>query len=169
MSDGNGHPFLGEEFLTWLWFRTETEGGEFDLGGGRVVGISFDDFIAFAPREDDETEQTLRKGLPTRSDEGRTALQNGHRLAKAKLILAMSDLQWSFTFMGATMQLSSIKLPDDSEDAESQEERSRERAAHFLLVQELMFSVYRQFLELRLDADYLKGPGERQAAWMASG
>ena len=25
--------FLGPEFLTWLWFRTETQSGPFDLGG----------------------------------------------------------------------------------------------------------------------------------------
>ena len=23
------HGFLGEEFLTWLWFKWESEGGEF--------------------------------------------------------------------------------------------------------------------------------------------
>ena len=34
------HGFLGEEFLTWLWFRWENDGGEFTLGGGRVVGVA---------------------------------------------------------------------------------------------------------------------------------
>ncbi len=29
------HGWLGEEFLTWLWFRWETDGGEFTLPGGR--------------------------------------------------------------------------------------------------------------------------------------
>ncbi|HIE70972.1 MAG TPA: hypothetical protein EYP98_12805 [Planctomycetes bacterium] len=33
------HGFLGEEFLTWLWFKWETDGGEFTLSGGRIVGI----------------------------------------------------------------------------------------------------------------------------------
>jgi len=31
--------FLGEEFLTWLWFRRETEGGEFELGDRTVRGL----------------------------------------------------------------------------------------------------------------------------------
>ena len=61
------HGFLGEEFLTWLWFKWETEGGEFTLSGGRVVGIAIDDFLTFGALTEDETEQTLRRGLPTRA------------------------------------------------------------------------------------------------------
>jgi hypothetical protein len=67
-NEGAGsHGFLGEEFLTWIWFRWETDGGEFTLPGGRVVGIALDDFLCFAAPHDDETEQTLRRGLPTRT------------------------------------------------------------------------------------------------------
>ena len=61
--------FLGEEFLTWLWHQTETSGGDFELPGNREVGVSLDDFIAFAPRDDDETEHTLKKGSPSRGDQ----------------------------------------------------------------------------------------------------
>jgi len=168
MTDGGSFAFLGEEFLTWLWYRLENEGGEFDLGEGRVVGIALDDYIVFAPRDDDETEQTLRKGVPTRSAEARAGLRSGHRLKKAKLTLAMGDLVWTFTLDASAMGLRSIKLPDDDEAAESPEERSRERAANFLLLQELLGLVYRQFLSRRLRSDYLAGEAESQAAWMAA-
>ncbi len=50
MSRSDPLAFLGEEFLTWLWFRIETEGGEFNIGRQRELAVSFDDFIAFAPR-----------------------------------------------------------------------------------------------------------------------
>ena len=85
MSHADPLAFLGEEFLTWLWFRIETEGGEFDIGRQRELAVSFDDFIAFAPRDGDETEQTLRKGIPTRSPEASAALRHGHRLTRARL------------------------------------------------------------------------------------
>jgi recombination associated protein RdgC len=169
MSDGGSFAFLGEEFLTWLWYRLENEGGEFDLGEGRIVGVALDDFIVFAPRDDDETEQTLRKGVPTRSAEARAGLRSGHRLKKAKLTLAMSELVWSFTLDASTMGLRSIRLPDDDEAAESPEERSRERAANFLLLHDLVGALYRQFLALRLRTDYLSTDAETQASWMAAG
>ena len=166
MSDAASHGFLGEEFLSWLWYRLETEGGEFELGDGIVVGVSMDDFIEFAPLDDDETQQTLRKGMPTRSPEARAALRSGHRLKKARLIVAMGELQWNLVLDGSEMGLRSVKLPEDDEGAESQQERNRERAANFLLIQDLVRRLYRQFLKLRLTPDYLHGPAERQAAWM---
>ena len=55
MTDTDTHAFLGEEFLTWLWFRLETKGGDFDLSGGRAVGVAFDDYLKLAPADDDAT------------------------------------------------------------------------------------------------------------------
>ncbi|MGE0143759.1 MAG: hypothetical protein AB7I19_13420 [Planctomycetota bacterium] len=169
MSDSTSFGFLGEEFLTWLWFRLETEGGDFDLGDGYQIGISLDDFLAFAPREDDETEHTLRKGIPSRSTGARAALRAGRRLQRAKLILALGERQWSFVLDAPTMGLRSVRLPDDDPEAEGPGERSRDRAANFLLLNELVRRVYREFLRVRLRPDYLKGAAEKQAAWMASG
>ena len=169
MSDSASHGFLGEEFLTWLWFRTETEGGEFDLGKGRVVGLSFDDMLEFAPLEEDETQHTLKKGTPTRSVEARAALKTGHRLRRARLTLGIDERVWSFTLDAPTMGLRSIKLPEDDEEAESAEERSRERAANFLELHELVGAVYREFLKIRLRPDYVNTDAEHQAAWMAHG
>jgi len=169
MSTPGSHWFLGEEFLTWLWFRLETEGGDFDLGNGRAVGVSMDDYIEFAARDDDETEQVLRKGLPTRSAEARAGLRTGHRLKKAKLIVALGDLQWSLTLEGATLGLRSIKLPEDDPEATSREERDRERAAHFLLLHEIVGQLYREFLRVRLRPEYLHSEAEAQARWMATG
>ena len=95
--------FLGEEFLTWLWFRIETDGGEFDIGRRGKLAVSFDDFIAFAARDGDETEHTLRKGIPSRSPEASVALRNGRRLTRARLVIALGDAAYSVILDGETM------------------------------------------------------------------
>lgn len=170
MSAASSDPleFLGEEFLTWLWFRIETDGGEFDLGRNRTVGVSFDDYIAFAPRDDDETEHTLKKGSPSRCAEAAAALHNGRRLRRAKLILGQGEMVWSVTIDGPTMNLLSVKLPEDDPDADSAEERSVDRIRGFLEVQEIVGALYRAFLEQRLAPDYLDRGATAQAEWMAS-
>lgn len=160
--------FLGEEFLTWLWFRLETEGGDFDLGNGRAVGVALDDYICLTPSDEEETLQTLKAGMPTRSAEARTGLRNGRRVQEAKLIIAMGDLQWQFVLHGPSMTLRSVKLPEDDEEAESKEERSRDRAANFTLIQEIVEEVYAVFLRMRLRPEYLENEAEQQAAWMSS-
>jgi len=165
-SGAETHGFLGEEFLTWLWFRWETEGGEFHLPGGRVVGVALDDFLTFAAPSDDETEQTLRHGLPTRTEEARTALRQGRRLRRARMILAEGPRQWSVTVDGATMRLSGAKLPEDAEECESEADRTADRAANWLALHELVHSLYTMFLKARLAPDYRKNAGEKQAQWM---
>lgn len=162
------HGFLGEEFLTWIWFRWETSGGEFTLSGGRVVGVALDDFLAFAAPSDDETEQTLRRGLPTRTAEARLALRQGRRLKKARLLLAEGSRQWSATLDAPTLGLTGVKLPEDAEECESEQDRTADRAANWLALHEIVQALYGQFLEERVRADYRKTVGEQQAQWMAS-
>lgn len=166
-ADPERHGFLGEEFLTWLWYRWETEGGEFHLPGGRVVGVAIDDFLIFAAPSDDETEQTLRHGLPTRTAEARTALRQGRRLKRARLLLAEGSRNWSATLDAATMMMSGVKLPEDSEEVESDGDRNRERSANWLLLLEIVQALYGMFLRERLKGDYLQKGAEQQAQWMA--
>lgn len=162
------HGFLGEEFLTWLWFRWESDGGEFTLPGGRVVGVALDDFLSFAAPSDDETEQTLRRGLPTRTAEARTALRQGRRLRKARLLIGEGSRQWAATLDAPTLTLMGVRLPEDAEECESDVDRTADRAANWLALHEIVMALYGQFLRDRLRPDYLATSGERQAHWMAS-
>ena len=161
------HGFLGEEFLTWLWFRWETDGGEFTLSGGRVIGVALDDFLSFAALTEDETEQTLRRGLPTRTAEARTALRQGHRLRKARLLIAEGERQWTATLDGPSLSLSGVKLPDDAEECESEVDRTADRAANWLALHEITQALFGFFLQERLKDDYRNEGAERQAQWMA--
>lgn len=161
------HGFLGEEFLTWLWFKWETEGGEFTLSGGRVVGIAIDDFLTFGALTEDETEQTLRRGLPTRTAEARTALRQGHRVRKARMLIAEGERQWTATIDAPSLTLGGVKLPDDAEECESEMDRTADRAANWLALHEIVQALYRLFLKQRLDPDYQTAGAEAQATWMA--
>ncbi|HEB54425.1 MAG TPA: hypothetical protein ENI87_14330 [bacterium] len=162
------HGFLGEEFLTWLWYRWETDGGEFTLTGGRVVGVALDDFLAFAARTEDDTEQTLRRGLPTRTAEARTALQQGHRLRKARLLIAEGERQWTATLDAPTMTLAGVKLPEDAEECESEVDRTHDRAANWLALHEIVQGLYGTFLKERLRPDYRETAAAAQATWMST-
>lgn len=168
MSHGvESHGFLGEEFLTWLWFRQETDRGEHHLQGGRVASVMLDDLLTFAAPGGEATEQTLRRGAPTRTVEARAALRQGRRLAKARVLIAEGDRQWAMTMHGATFALSGVKLPADSEEAGNEQERSEERAGNWLGLHEILLALYREFLRVRLEPGYLKSEAQTQANWMA--
>lgn len=162
------HEFLGEEFLTWLWFKCETDGGEFHLADDRVVGIAIDDLLQFAPLGDDDHEQTIRHGLPTQTAEARAGLRQGHRLAKARLLVATGAQQWSVVLDAARMGCSSAKLPDDDEECESAEDRTTDRATNWIALHDIVAELFRAFLVVRLSPAWLRGDAAAMAAWMAS-
>ena len=165
MSNPTDSGFLGEEFLTWLWFTLETEGGDFDVDG-REIAVCMDDYIAFAPSAEDETEQTLRKGLPSRSSVAREALRNGRCVRKTRLIAADGAREWGFVLDAATMNITGIRLPADSEEAQTPRERATERIAAFTELQDIIVGLYTKFLSVRLTPDYRATQGEAQANWM---
>ncbi len=161
------HGFLGEEFLTWIWFRWETDGGEFALGDGRTVGVVLDDLLTFVASNDQETEHTLRHGLPTRTPEARTALRAGRRLRKARILVADGTRQWQLTLDANAMSATGVRLPDDDEEATSNEERNADRVANWLQFQEILEALYGVFLKERLRSDFASREGRRMARWMA--
>ena len=163
------HGFLGEEFLTWIWWRWETDGGEFTLPGGRVVGVALDDFLSFAAPSDDETEQTLRRGLPTRTAEARTALRQGNRLRNARLLVAEGSRQWNATMDAPSLTLTGVKLPEDAEECESDVDRNADRSANWLALHEIVQGLYGMFLKERLAPGFKTGGAEQMARWMAGG
>jgi len=86
--------FLGDEFLTWVWWKCDTGEAEF-VRLGSSYGVAFEDLLQFAPCQDQDHVQTLRGGSPTRAAEARTALRRGHLLRKARILIAEGDRAWS--------------------------------------------------------------------------
>ncbi|MBL8753669.1 MAG: hypothetical protein JNK15_10240 [Planctomycetes bacterium] len=161
------HQFLGEEYLLHLWWKIETEGGEFTLPGGRVVGVAIDDVLQFAPHDGDDTVHSLRRGMPTRSPEARTALRQGHRVSHARLLIAEGSRQWSVTMHGAVMKFGGVKLPEDAEECESAIDRTTDRAANWLALHEIVEALFGRFLRVRIGETW-KQEAAAMAAWMQS-
>src|SRR5204862_435326 len=86
---------LAQEFLTWLWFRCEVEGGEFDLEGG-AAAVVVEDALSFTSWDPDGTKATVRGGTPTIRPEAASALAAGLTLKRAKLLVARGDRERAF-------------------------------------------------------------------------
>lgn len=158
--------FLGEEFLLWLWWSWETLGGEFTLPGGRVVGLALDDLVVFSPSSKDETTKTLKNGLPTRTAEARTALRQGCRPSRARLLLAEGSRQWSFVLDASTLRCTSVRLPEDAEECESDIDRTADRSANWLALHEIVAQLFIRFVDRRVRHWDLES--QEVAAWMGS-
>jgi len=121
LSDGaDGVGFLGPEFLTWLWWRAETEPA-FRHPDGTEVFLHFDEYLEFRGERAAARRTVLRAGVPAASREARAALRSGKALASARILLARGEEEVRFTLRAEELDVSSLRLP--APEGETREER----------------------------------------------
>ena len=141
--------FLGPEFITWLWYRTETQGEVFSCP--QMEGpfeIWFDDRLVVGSTMVNAQENFFKGGHPPTSLEARTALRLGKLATEARLRLVSGTKEWSFLLRGPSLEMSGVKLPGVL--AKEDDDRFYER---FYLLEQLdgaMKGLFGQFLKLRV-------------------
>jgi len=155
---------LGMDFLTWLWFAWEKEGGVYHLPDGREFGIMLEGPLTFFREGQGAHEAVLRKGTPLNSREAGTALLCGKKLKRAKVVIAHGDEVFSAT-MDADFAVRSLKLPkgEQTEPAGKFEER-------MLFVETFWTAwlcLYDRFLDQRADPKQWPKTLEAMRQWIA--
>ena len=156
---------LGMDFLTWLWFAWEKEGGVYHLPDGREFGVMLEGPVTFFREGQGAHEVALRNGVPLNSREAGTALYCGKKLKRVKVVMAQGDSVFSAT-MDADFAVRGLKLPkgEQDEDAGILEER--------MMMIELFWSawltLFDRFLDLRTDPHQWPKALEKMRAWISA-
>ena len=155
----------GREFLMWLWFMSEAQGGEVALPEGGTFAVLVEGPLLFDQEEQGET--AIRKGEPMVSAETRAALLSGKKLRRAKLTLARGGEEvWTCTLDADTFVIRSLKLPKtEAIDAEG---RFQERMEMIDTFQQAFLGLYNTFCKLRDDEAACKALGDEMKVWMAA-
>jgi len=119
----NRYKFLGEEFLTWIWYIIENDQHlikNYDLN---FVGLEIGDRIVFENRRKESVERITIKGEEAGLEEGILALKNGALVTELNMIYRSAELIWQFTLKGESLNISRLNipktdLPDSDEDME---------------------------------------------------
>lgn len=118
----NTRDFLGNEWLIWLWWLVENEGGVVtvpDRAGGKKTGrqsriaLVIDRSLDMDCAWDVTGRQSLRGGRPTLLPEAGEALAEGKWPRKMGLILADADdeTQWELSLQGDRLAVSGAAMP----------------------------------------------------------
>ena len=114
-------PFLGREYLTWLWYVTETTDQPVQLGGdsrgGRpwTTGLWVDDRILLQSWDLKGHENLLRGGDPSQSMEAAASLCSGKVVRELRLGMNVSGVgDYACTLRADTLTPTGLRLPDDS-------------------------------------------------------
>jgi hypothetical protein len=137
---------LGMDFLTWLWFVWEKDGGVYHLPDGREFGIMMEGPLTFFREGEGAHEAVLRKGMPLNSREAGTALYCGKKLKRAKLSIALKDEVYTAT-LDMDFAVRSLKLPKCEQVDPAG--RFQERMLFIETFWTALLDLYDRFLDLR--------------------
>jgi hypothetical protein len=140
---------LGMDFLTWLWFVWEKEGGVYHLPDGREFGIMLEGPVTFFREGQGAHEALLRKGTPLNSREAGAALVCGKKIRRVKFIMACGDETYAAT-LDAEFAVRGLKLPPGEQN--EPEGIFEERMLFIETFWNAWLSLFDRFLDLRGNA-----------------
>jgi hypothetical protein len=147
--------FLGREFLVWLWFRSETREGMFDLGEEGTAELRIDRRIVLQGEGDEGAEKVTCTGENPHLREARFALTEHKEITEAMIRLVLGDNEWSFILDSVWMNFKSFKTPKVFQDkGEDPEGIFYEKM--FLINQAVsaIETIYSQFINMRVSPDW---------------
>lgn len=115
---GDGEVTTGRDFLTWLWYFSEQEGGgvlKVEPYGEFAFYIQGPLTFAAASETRGAAENTLKNGDPLRAAEAKTALTVGKKLKKAKFAIERGDELWTGNIDADLFNFSGFSIPDVEE------------------------------------------------------
>jgi len=143
--------FLGEEFLTWLWYLSETQREPIAIARVGACEIAMGQEIILGEEGGDAQTVVLRGDMPSASAEAREALAAGKRLRRAKMYFTLDGVQWGCTLAGSTLALAGLRVPAAAgADFES---HCLTRLEAVERLSRALQHLFEQFLERRLDPD----------------
>ncbi len=153
--------FLGQEFLTWLWWKSEERGGSVSLPGKGDISIVFEKHMLLEYGEGEASEKLICRGLQTELKEARTGMFMGKKLEQARIRLEQDQHEWSFTLAAGLMEFRNVRLPKTAaseEDAANKKEEMEgmilERLYLFEELIRIVNDLFQIFLQVRIGSNW---------------
>jgi len=166
--------FLGQEFLTWLWWKSEERGGTILLPERGDIIVVFEKHMMLEFGEGDSSEKLICSGLQSELQEARTGLLMGKKLEQARIQLVHMEHEWNFTLAAALMEFRNVRLPktggtegDGSGSPEETEGMILERIYLFEELVRLVNELFVLFLEVRV-SDAWRDELQKVRSWVNS-
>ena len=107
----NRYKFIGNEFLTWLWFTIDTNAAVLEKTDNTLTSLSIGNRIVLENSLNEASESITIRGDEAGLEEGLVALRKGAVLIEMNLSYKADHQEWSFTLKGESLSFSSFKVP----------------------------------------------------------
>jgi hypothetical protein len=152
----NRFKFLGEEFLTWLWFVIEQDPSILKKLDPELTSFEIGNRIVLKKRHKKAVERITIKGDDADFDEAMLALRKGAMVSECNLIYRSAQQKWQFTLKGESLNLSSLKTPQTA-SPESQDDLAAvvlEKIFLYDKILQFLEKLYKYFIKLRISNNW---------------
>ena len=148
----NRYQFLGEEFLTWLWYVIEKDQDLIKNFDKDFVALEIGNRMVFENRRKESGERITIKGDGASLEEGILTLKKGALVTELNVVYKSVELTWQFTLKGESLNVSSLNLPstDVPESEEDLEGFVLEKIFLYDKILKILENIFTHFIKLRL-------------------
>ena len=147
----NRYKFIGNEFLTWLWFTIETNQPFFRTVDETITSIDLGNRMVLENSINDASEIITIKGDDAGLEEALLSLRKGAVVVEMNISYKTENQEWKFTLKGESLSFSGLKVPetgpvetkDDVEGLVLEKAYLYEKAIH------VVTNLFNSFLKLR--------------------
>lgn len=148
---------LGQDFLTWLWFRSEKNGWLFRMPDGADFNVYLEQRLSVRGGTGENVEKAVVTGPHAEFTEAKLGLRNGKLVDKALVRFERDGATWNVLLGSDDFSLSGLKTPKIETRLEEGDDPDAPFLEKMLLVEqclEFVDELYRQFLEVRLSTNW---------------
>ncbi|WP_045221824.1 hypothetical protein [Desulfonatronum thioautotrophicum] len=148
---------LGQEFLTWIWFRSERSNGQWQTQDGVPFGLTFEGRVMVQSGEGDYLETAVCSGPGAELHEAKSGLLRGKKVHQAKLRMEEDGHGWHVTIKAEDFSTAGFKTPKvEFRLEEGQDPDGPFLEKMYLLERALLFfdQMFLQFLKLRFSPQW---------------
>lgn len=159
---------LGAEFLTWLWYQSDTAPDFFRTKEGDPFKVYMEQRIVVQGGEGQARETTTVTGSLSPLREARFGLGTGKKVTRALIRIEKDSLEFQFTLKADDFALGSLRTPKlDRSDADDEPDALLlEKIFLMETCVKLLDSLYARFLALRLSPEWEKEV-RNMGAWLS--
>ncbi len=148
---------LGQDFLTWLWFRSEKSGWLFHMKDGSEFNVYLEQRLSVRGGSGENVEKAVVTGPHAEFTEAKLGLRNGKLVDKALVKIERDGASWTVLLASDDFSLSSLKTPKIETRIEEGDDPDAAFLEKMMLVEQctgFIDELFRQFLEVRLSTKW---------------
>lgn len=154
----NKYKFLGNDYLTWIWFLIEKNKNISSIINSKdAVIFEVGNSLVLENRLGDKSKEKITiKGDQAGLEEGTTALKKGAFVTQINLICKINKDEYKFTIKGESLNITGLKTPkiDLSKNEDEIEGVILEKAFFGFKIFEVIDTLFLKYIELRVSDEW---------------